>query len=51
MGRYLERYLGLAIMSVPSFEQGAYGKRNKFYEKGYDYDAADNSTGEDQLCA
>lgn len=25
--------------------QGAYGKRNRFYE-GFDFDAADNSTGE-----
>lgn len=32
-----------------NFVQGAYGKRNKFYENGYDYNAADNSTGEVQF--
>lgn len=50
VGGWVSHTPSCLAISVPSFEQGAYGKRDRFYEKGYDYDAADNSTGEVQLC-
>lgn len=38
--------VGSAPLLFSFFPQGAYGKRDRFY-KGFDFDAANNATGED----
>lgn len=43
--------LWMAGTSFLPLGQGAYGKRNRFYEEGFDFDAALNVTGEGQLMA